>query len=92
MVLSDEGTIAFVLQHEHQDWLTNDHAYNFGTIDTGQGVKVGVVKHPDKTLELRVSDPFGQEFNFLSKVTTRPFRHLRGQRESGVSIFLPIRQ
>lgn len=64
MGLAEEGTITFVLEHEHQDWPTNDQGYKFGTIDTGQGVKAGAVKNPDKTLELRVSGPFGRQFHF----------------------------
>ena len=65
MGLQDEGSITFRLKHEHPDWPTNEHAYNFGTLDTRgiQGTKVTATKHPDRTLELDMDGPFDQHHN-----------------------------
>jgi hypothetical protein len=54
--LSKEGSIAFLLKHEHPDWATNDRAYKFGPFDQ---VLVGIVafKNADRTLEIRVAFP-----------------------------------
>ena len=63
MSLKNEGSMAFVLQHEHTDWPTNAHGYNFGAAGS-EGVTASAVKYPDKTLEIQVTGPFDEAFTF----------------------------
>ena len=64
MSLEKKGTIAFSIKHDHPDWATNDQSYNFGPFDTGLGLAVRAVKHPDKTLEISVAGPMGMTHAF----------------------------
>lgn len=59
----NEGTIVFGLKHEHKDWATNSASYNFG-ITKADGISVEPVKHPDKTLEIKLVGPFEKDFTF----------------------------
>ena len=55
----NEGTLAFLLKHEHRDWTTNSNGYDFGSFEK-PGLSANAVKHPDKTIELKFYGPFGQ--------------------------------
>ena len=59
MSTPNEGTLMFWLKHEHKDWSTNSEGYDFGSIEK-PGISAKAVKHPDKTIELNFSGPFGQ--------------------------------
>ena len=60
-------TIAFRLQHQHEDWPTNNDSYNFGAANF-QGISVVAMKHPDKTIELEILGPLGQHFVFKEPI------------------------
>lgn len=60
--MSNEGTVDFWLKHEHGNWATNDYGYDFGRFQTRE-LSISALKHPDRTIELEISGPFGQ-FNF----------------------------
>ena len=55
----NEGTLAFWLNHRHKDWTTNSNGYDFGSFEKSR-LTANSVKHPDKTIELKFSGPFGQ--------------------------------
>jgi hypothetical protein len=57
--LQKEGSMVFWLRHAHDDWSTNAHRYNFGTVEA-QGVIVNAIKHPDGTLECAVDGALGR--------------------------------
>jgi hypothetical protein len=59
MNIPNEGTFMFWLKHEHKYWTTNTEGYDFGSIKK-LGLSANAVKHPDKTIELKFSGPFGQ--------------------------------
>ncbi len=63
MGIQSEGSITFWLRHEHEDWTTNSESYHFATVKR-PGVAVKAIKHPDKTIELELSGPLGQHFDF----------------------------
>jgi len=51
------------LNHEHKDWSTNSSGYNFGTIKQGD-ISAEAKKHPDKTIEIKLTGPFDKAFVF----------------------------
>ena len=63
MSLQQEGSMVFWLRHEHTDWSTNAHRYNFGTVQA-QGIIVNAIKHPDCTLECTVEGALGRQHVF----------------------------
>ena len=67
MIPRNEGTIVFWLKHEHKDWATNSASYNFGVTKV-EGISAEAVKHPDKTLEIKLGGPFEKNFTFRNPV------------------------
>jgi len=57
--LKEQGTIAFWLQHDHDDWSFNEYRYDFGPFTFGK-ITMRAVKHPDRTLELTFDGPLGR--------------------------------
>ncbi|MDZ7617386.1 MAG: hypothetical protein U1E05_10295, partial [Patescibacteria group bacterium] len=69
MSIFDEGTVAFWLEHPHQDWQTNASDYRFGPFIFSQvGFAVGVVKHPDKRLDVTIAGPFQKTTTFETRI------------------------
>lgn len=62
------GSVVFWVNHVDSDWTTNDKAYNFQPISSGDGITVAVCKHRDKKLEIRISGPFSKTFAFVADV------------------------
>ncbi len=62
-MLNERGSVAFQITHEHEDWMTNDSRYAFGTYEKDE-ISVSAVKQPDKTLDIAISGPFGKIFTF----------------------------
>ncbi len=62
--ISQSGTVAFVVTHQHPDWTSNGDGYDFGEVSKGP-LRIKAFKHPDKTMELFV-EGLGE-----SHVTTR---------------------
>jgi len=60
MSIPQEGTVAFTLNHEHRDWSTNTTDYNFGLFEA-QGMRFGVAKHRDQTLEVNIEGPLSSK-------------------------------
>ncbi|MDR4497752.1 MAG: hypothetical protein MRK02_07530 [Candidatus Scalindua sp.] len=53
-----EGSITFWISHPHNDWIVNENGYNFGRRNFPQyGIALSVLKHPDRNLEVILSDP-----------------------------------
>ena len=46
-----QGTISFWLRHPHEDWQTNAHGYDFGTMGDSD-LSVSVRKEPDRTISI----------------------------------------
>ena len=69
MSLKTEGSMTFWLRHEHKDWATNNSSYNFGAVQT-EDVSAKAVKHPDKSVEIKLLDPFNQSFSFRQPIPT----------------------
>ncbi len=67
MSIEQEGTVTFALSHAHADWATNEQGYRFAPVNS-HGVTVEASKHPDKTVEVRISGPFRQQFLFRRPV------------------------
>lgn len=63
MGLKNEGTMVFWLNHEHKDWSTNSSGYNFGT-SRMEDISAETTKHPDKTIEIKLTGPFDKSFVF----------------------------
>jgi hypothetical protein len=61
--LQQEGSVVFWLRHEHSDWSTNAHGYNFGAIQV-QSVIVNAIKRPDCTLECTIEGVLGRQHVF----------------------------
>lgn len=57
--LKEQGTIAFWLQHDHDDWSFNEYRYDFGPF-TFDKITMRAVKHPDRTLEVTFDGPLGR--------------------------------
>lgn len=58
-----EGTVMFRLRHEHPDWTTNEHTYNFQKLSFS-GMTVVPIKWPNGTITLEVDGPLGAGFYF----------------------------
>jgi len=50
----DDGTITGWLRHEHADWSTNNHGYNFPNVDHA-GILVESRKSPEGRIGVKVS-------------------------------------
>jgi hypothetical protein len=61
--LQKEGSATFWLRHRDRDWAVNEKEYQFGEIRKS-GMSVEASKHTDKTIDLLVSGPLGQDFKF----------------------------
>ena len=61
--VKNEGSIVFWLNHEHKDWPTNSSGYNFDTVQN-EDISAEVTKHPDKTVEIKLTGPFDKTFVF----------------------------
>ena len=62
-----EGTLGFRLNHEHQDWATNEDAYDFGMYTQGT-VIMEAIKHSDKTIEIKLKGPFPNDIIFREPI------------------------
>ena len=51
--LSVEGTVMFLVDHPHADWITNIDTYDFGLNKNGP-LSYQIVKHADRTMEVSV--------------------------------------
>ena len=60
--LPSEGTVAFFVNHPHQDWRTNSNGYTFNRFTYGP-LSVETRKHPDGTIELTISGITEQPLN-----------------------------
>src|SRR5258705_11885363 len=58
-----EGTREILLNHRDGDWSTNGHVYRFAPIVSHE-VKVSAEKHPNGTIVVDASGPFGRRFKF----------------------------
>jgi len=67
MSATNEGTIVFRLQHQHKGWSTNSSGYNFD-IARGEDISVATTKHPDKTLEIKITGPYDKTFTFRNPI------------------------
>lgn len=65
MTLQDEGkgTVSFWVQHADRSWSINHERYDLPSFEH-EGVSVRVTKHTDKTVEINISGPLGQNFSF----------------------------
>jgi hypothetical protein len=61
------GRISFVVKHAHGDWSTNTETYRFPEV-RHDPIAINAAKHPDGTLHVRVSGPFGSEFEFIQAI------------------------
>lgn len=50
----NEGTVAFWLEHNHSDWVTNRNFYRFPEIRTGD-IRVRPMKYPDGRIVIKSS-------------------------------------
>lgn len=69
MGFEKEGTITFWLRHEHKDWTTDDHSYNFGEVEAF-GIKAQAIKHPDKTLQIDLNGAHGKHYSIREQMPT----------------------
>ena len=53
-----EGTVMFLVSHEHPDWHENGSRYDFGVFTQG-ALNVRAIKHPDRTMQISVTG-FGE--------------------------------
>lgn len=67
MGLKNEGSIVFWLSNEHKDWPTNSSGYNFPTVKH-KDITAEVKKHPDKTVEIKLTGPFDKTFTFRNPI------------------------
>jgi hypothetical protein len=65
--VKNEGSIVFWLNHEHKDWPTNSSGYNFDTVQN-EDISAEVTKHPDKTVEIKLTGPFDKTFVFRRSI------------------------
>ena len=91
MALNKEGTVALRLNHEHKDWSTNQHAYQWSG-NTG-GVSYEATKHPNGMFQASFNVPQAdRDFAFI--VPRVPKCDQRGLfveiiwREKEINIFL----
>ncbi len=63
MNLFGEGTITFRTKGQHDDWSTNDQDYQFPPAGR-EGIEIQSRKKSDKTVELNVTDQFGNSAAF----------------------------
>ena len=63
----NEGTMIFWLNHEHKDWSTNSSGYNFDIIEQ-KDFSAEVRKHPDKTIEIKLTGLFDKTFVFKNPI------------------------
>ncbi len=67
MSFQEEGSMTFWCRHKHRDWPTNSNSYNFSEF-TAQSIKVKASKHSDRTVELNIDGPLGQQFNIRKPI------------------------
>jgi hypothetical protein len=58
------GRVSFVVKHRHPDWATNADTYRFPEV-RHDPVAINSAKRADGTLSVRISGPFGGEFEFV---------------------------
>ncbi len=66
---TEEGTIAFLLEHTHSNWTTNSSEYNFPTF-SAEGVKVNASKQGDGILSVKFSHSNAGVFEFRHPAPT----------------------
>ena len=71
--MRSEGTLGFSLNHEQEDWATNEYTYDFGMYTQGT-VIMEAIKHHDKTIEVKLKGPIpvGVIFESLYLTPTSP--------------------
>lgn len=67
MGIKNEGSIVFWLNPKQKDWSTNSSGYNFGAIKQ-QEISAEATKHPDKTIEIKITSPFDKTFVFKNPI------------------------
>ena len=65
--MQNEGTVDLWLTHEHEDWATNENGYDFGMYSQGT-VIIESIKHPDKTIEVKLKGPFPKDIIFKEPI------------------------
>lgn len=79
MSLMTEGSVVFRIMHDHADWQVNSNRYRFGPF-SAHGIIVGVVKNPNRSLEISTSGPLYRTTVFKPvvqlSITTQPDLHV----------------
>lgn len=86
----NEGSVAFTLNHEHSDWLTNGNAYKFNPVRE-QGVFIQASKESDCTFRVSINGPLGHSLTFrhdLSELTTTKLHVALEWKDSAVKLYL----
>ena len=65
--LANEGTVTFFLEHKNVDWTTDRDGYNFPDVQHGP-ISVSARKHPDRTVSIEISGPFGNNYDFREPI------------------------
>jgi len=52
--LQKKGSVSFKINHADPDWSTNDKLYKFGPFGDNKSLDVLVLKHEDRSLEIRI--------------------------------------
>ncbi len=69
MNTKNKGTVTFLLQHEHADWFSNHHRYEFPTI-RHENLTVKAVKNHDCTIEININGLLEQRLRFVQPIPT----------------------